>query len=119
MIEAIAGDIIGSAYEFHSTRNPNFDLFLPSSRFTDDTVLTVAVAGDCPAVFVLDNHSPHGGLGDYLLNTLFLSRKLRSKKFYKFAVEGFPACGTPAEALAYHRLDGRSLVERILTTVDG
>lgn len=46
MIGAIAGDIIGSAYEFHYTKNLNFDLFLPSSRFTDDTVLTVAVA-DC------------------------------------------------------------------------
>jgi len=46
MIGAIAGDIIGSAYEFHHTKNPDFDLFLPSSRFTDDTVLTVAVA-DC------------------------------------------------------------------------
>jgi ADP-ribosylglycohydrolase len=46
MIGAIAGDIIGSAYEFHYTKNPLFDLFLPSSTFTDDTVLTVAVA-DC------------------------------------------------------------------------
>ncbi len=46
MLGAIAGDIIGSAYEFYYTKNLNFDLFLPYSRFTDDTVLTVAVA-DC------------------------------------------------------------------------
>lgn len=46
MIGAITGDIIGSAYEFHYTKNPDFDLFLPNSTFTDDTVLTVAVA-DC------------------------------------------------------------------------
>ncbi|HDQ92666.1 MAG TPA: ADP-ribosylglycohydrolase family protein [Synergistetes bacterium] len=44
MIGAIAGDIIGSAYERDPVKSEDFDLFLPSSRFTDDTVLTVAVA---------------------------------------------------------------------------
>lgn len=46
MIGAIAGDIIGSAYEFYSVKSTDFKLFTPESRFTDDTVLTVAVA-DC------------------------------------------------------------------------
>lgn len=46
MLGAIAGDIIGSAYEFYSTKTTDFKLFTPDSRFTDDTVLTVAVA-DC------------------------------------------------------------------------
>ena len=46
MIGAIAGDIIGSAYEFHYTKNIDFDLFTDQSTPTDDTVLTVAVA-DC------------------------------------------------------------------------
>ncbi len=44
MIGAIAGDIIGSAYERYPVKTTDFELFLPSSRFTDDTVLTVAVA---------------------------------------------------------------------------
>jgi len=46
MIGAIAGDIIGSAYEANAVKTADFDLFSPGSRFTDDTVLTVAVA-DC------------------------------------------------------------------------
>ena len=46
MIGAIAGDSIGSAYEWHSTKSPDFELLTPQSRFTDDTVLTIAVA-DC------------------------------------------------------------------------
>ena len=46
MIGAIAGDIIGSAYEWHYTKSPDFELFTPQSTFTDDTVLTIAVA-DC------------------------------------------------------------------------
>lgn len=44
MIGAIAGDIIGSVYERHNIRRTDFPLFHPHSRFTDDTVLTVAVA---------------------------------------------------------------------------
>lgn len=44
MLGAIIGDIIGSAYEFNNTKTMDFPLFTPLSRFTDDTVLTVAVA---------------------------------------------------------------------------
>ena len=46
MIGAIAGDIIGSAYELYGVKSTDFKLFPPNSSFTDDTVLTVAVA-DC------------------------------------------------------------------------
>ncbi len=44
MMGAIAGDIIGSVYENFRTKNKAFKLFTPVSTFTDDTVLTVAVA---------------------------------------------------------------------------
>ncbi|MFC1742651.1 ADP-ribosylglycohydrolase family protein [Candidatus Riflebacteria bacterium] len=44
MIGAIAGDIIGSLFEFNPTKSMDFPLFRASSRFTDDTVLTLAVA---------------------------------------------------------------------------
>lgn len=44
MIGAIAGDIIGSIYERDSIKTKEFPLFGDSCRFTDDTVLTVAVA---------------------------------------------------------------------------
>ncbi|MEW6117161.1 MAG: ADP-ribosylglycohydrolase family protein [Nitrospirota bacterium] len=46
MIGAIAGDIIGSVYEWHNVKTTDFPLFGPQSQFTDDTVLTVAIA-DC------------------------------------------------------------------------
>jgi ADP-ribosylglycohydrolase len=46
MLGAIAGDVIGSAHEFIGTKTTDFQLFVPESRFTDDTVLAVAVA-DC------------------------------------------------------------------------
>ena len=44
MIGAIAGDIIGSVYEWNNIRTKQFDLFAPDCFFTDDTVLTVALA---------------------------------------------------------------------------
>ena len=44
MIGAIAGDIIGSVYEWHNIKTKNFPLFDPDCFFTDDTVLTVALA---------------------------------------------------------------------------
>jgi ADP-ribosylglycohydrolase len=44
LIGAIAGDIIGSVYERHNIRTTDFPLFDERCTFTDDTVLTVAVA---------------------------------------------------------------------------
>ncbi|MCP4691697.1 MAG: ADP-ribosylglycohydrolase family protein, partial [Desulfobacterales bacterium] len=44
MIGAIAGDVIGSVYEGSPVKSVNFPLFSPGSRYTDDTVLTVATA---------------------------------------------------------------------------
>lgn len=46
MIGAIAGDIIGSVYEWNNIKTTDFPLFDRGCHFTDDTVLTVAVA-DC------------------------------------------------------------------------
>lgn len=66
-------------------------------------------------IYVLDDHSPVGGLGDSILNALAKAELLSGRHFEKFAVEGFPACGTPSEALRFHRLDGESLAERIAT----
>jgi ADP-ribosylglycohydrolase len=46
MIGAIAGDIIGSVYESAGLKTTEFAIFTAHSTFTDDSVLTVAVA-DC------------------------------------------------------------------------
>jgi ADP-ribosylglycohydrolase len=44
MLGAIAGDIIGSVYEWNNIKPKQFDLFSSDCYFTDDTVLTVALA---------------------------------------------------------------------------
>ncbi|AMC99895.1 hypothetical protein LOKO_00814 [Halomonas chromatireducens] len=37
MLGAIAGDVIGSIHEGAGTKTRDFELFAPSSTFTDDT----------------------------------------------------------------------------------
>ena len=44
MLGAIAGDIIGSRFERGGRKSMKFKLFSPRSAFTDDTVLTIAIA---------------------------------------------------------------------------
>jgi transketolase len=58
-------------------------------------------------LFVLEDHAPVGALGDAL------RRDLPGRDVTVFGVEGWPACGTPTEALRFHRLDGASLAGRI------
>jgi transketolase len=58
-------------------------------------------------VFVLEDHAPVGALGD------LLRRELEGRNVTVFGVEGWPACGTPFEALRFHGLDGSSLAGRI------
>lgn len=70
--------------------------------------------GGCKSIYVLDDHSPYGGLGDCLLNVMICSSKLTGIKFQKVAIGEYPACGTPQETLKYHKLDGKSLAIQIL-----
>ena len=44
MLGALIGDIVGSPYEWRNHKSKNFPLFVRSSRMTDDSVLTAAVA---------------------------------------------------------------------------
>lgn len=44
ILGALAGDIIGSVYEFRNVKSTDFALFTPWSTFTDDSVMTLAVA---------------------------------------------------------------------------
>jgi transketolase len=62
-------------------------------------------------VFVLEDHAPVGGLGDGL------RAALPGRAVTVFGVEGWPACGTPDEALRSHGLDGASLAARIAALV--
>jgi transketolase len=74
---------------------------------------------DCETILVLDNHSQFGGLGNQVLNTAQQIDGLHTKRFIKFGLTEYPACGTPPEVLAYHKIDGKSIAASILQTVRG
>ena len=44
MFGALVGDIIGSAFEFNNVKSKEFSFFNKTTRFTDDSVLTLAVS---------------------------------------------------------------------------
>jgi ADP-ribosylglycohydrolase len=44
MLGAIVGNTVGSIYEFNNTKDYNFEMFTRQSGYTDDTIMTMAVA---------------------------------------------------------------------------
>jgi transketolase len=73
------------------------------NRFDDDWLRELE---PYELVVVLEDHAPVGGLGDAL-------RRELGRDVEVLGVEGWPACGTPSEALAAHSLDGASVARRI------
>lgn len=81
IIGAVCGDIIGSTREFNPIKTKDFSLFQKKSKFTDDTIMTLAIANwlikDKKSVKVLidelkyfGNKYPNGGYGRMFENWL-------------------------------------------------
>jgi transketolase len=68
-------------------------------------------------VLVVEDHAPVGALGDTLRRALAALPDAPSLQVA--GVEGWPACGTPVEALRHHGLDAASLAERVALAVPG
>ncbi len=64
-------------------------------------------------VVVIEDHAPVGALGDLLRRTLAEAGLDQGRTLHVLGVEGWPACGTPPEALRAHSLDGASIADRI------
>ena len=67
---ALGGDIIGSCYEWHNVKTKDFPLFSRWSKYTDDSVLTIATADALlhhlsytEAYHKWGNRYPHAGYG--------------------------------------------------------
>ena len=68
-------------------------------------------------VLVVEDHAPVGALGDTLRRAF---AALPEPPGLRVAgVEGWPACGTPPEALRHHGLDGASLADRVALALPG
>jgi len=111
MLGSIAGDIIGSPYERHSTTIKRFPLFTEHSHFTDDTVLTVATAwcllhgaGYAEAYRKFGQAHPNRGYGDNFRKWIFHPERNPYNSFgngsaMRVSPVGF-ACGSVEEVLA-------------------
>ena len=90
MLGAIIGDTVGSPYEFNNTKDYGFKLFLRDSSYTDDSIMTMAVAHwlledkihgyqtleDSMILFAKRYPCPMGGYGGGFRAWLFSPRSL-------------------------------------------
>lgn len=65
MLGAIIGDIAGSRFEWNNIKNKEFELFTDRCFFTDDTVMTVAVAAA-----ILETESNGADLGKVVVSMM-------------------------------------------------
>jgi len=80
LLGAIAGDIIGSPYEHTAHKSVEFPLFSARSQFTDDSVLTIAIADAIlnkktyqSAILEWAPRYPHAGYGGYFRSWMVAS----------------------------------------------
>lgn len=78
-----------------------------------DNIWLKEIVKDQKKIFVLEDHSAVGGLGDKIINALVQTNSIAGKEFTNFGLKEYPECGTPLEVLEFHQLDGKSLAQRI------
>jgi ADP-ribosylglycohydrolase len=78
LLGALAGDVIGSVYEFNAPKTTEFELFTPESQITDDSILTLAVAdaimNGCCYQDRIRKYAlayPHNGYGGMFLSWMY------------------------------------------------
>jgi transketolase len=69
------------------------------------------------SIFFLDDHNINGGLGDLMISFLAENNLLKDKKITKFGFRDFPACGTTAEVLSFHKLDYKNISNQIISKI--
>lgn len=99
MLGAIIGDTVGSVYEFNNTKDYHFRLFYSQSIYTDDSVMTMAVAEwllkdkdhslqgleDAMVRYAEEFPCPMGGYGGGFYRWLFCPEQLH---FFDYEAEG-------------------------------
>lgn len=91
IIGAIIGDIAGSRFEWNNCKSTQFEFFTPACRFTDDSVMTIAVADWLASHNDLSetmhkwgNHYPHAGYGGMFRRWLFSMSPETHKPYNSF-----------------------------------
>ena len=104
MLGAILGDIVGSVYEFHNTKSYDFEMFTLQSNYTDDSILSLAVADWVMNDAKLSEHKleaylvqyakhypcPVGGYGGGFRTWVFHPEHLKDYKTGRYATKRCP-----------------------------
>ena len=112
MLGAIVGDTVGSIYEFNNTKDYHFEMFTDRSGYTDDSIMTMAVAywllkdpkhryeslEETMVLFAKNCACPNGGYGEMFYIWLFMPWSLKEICPKAYDEDFFPK---------YNSLDGR------------
>ncbi len=105
MLGALIGDIVGSIYEFNNIKTKDFPLFSEGSRYTDDSVMTLAVAEICQNGYINDKEKiidtlkkwghayPNAGYGAKFIHWLFSNNRLPYNSCGNGSAMRVSACG--------------------------
>ena len=84
---------------------------------TVNSVWLTKVLDGINRVFVVEDHSPTGGLGSFLLSKLAENQLFGDRLLKIIGVEEYPVCGTPVEVLAYHDMNAPAISKTILSVI--
>ena len=116
MLGAIVGDTVGSIYEFNNTKDYNFEMFTNRSGYTDDTIMTMAVAywllkdpdhkyetlEEIMVMFAKNCPCPNGGYGEMFYVWLFMPWSLKEICPRAFDEDYDPKYNSPMNRVAYN-----------------
>ena len=116
MLGAIVGDTVGSIYEFNNTKDYNFEMFTDRSGYTDDSIMTMAVAywllkdpehkyetlEEAMVMFAKNCSCPNGGYGEMFYIWLFMPWSLKEICPKAYDEDFFPKYDSPDGRVPYN-----------------
>ena len=134
MLGAIIGDIVGSRFEWHNIKTKDFELFTDDCFFTDDSVMSIAVAKsilDCQGNFdnlnavavqnmqALGRKYPDAGYGGHFIEWLFDDHPEPYDSYGNGSAMRVSACGFAGKNLKEVKLLSRKVTEVSHNHVEG
>ena len=116
MLGAIVGDTVGSIYEFNNTKDYHFEMFTDRSGYTDDSIMTMAVAywllkdpkhryeslEETMVLFAKNCACPNGGYGEMFYIWLFMPWSLKEICPKAYDEDFFPKYDSPDGRVPYN-----------------
>ena len=116
MLGAIVGDTVGSIYEFNNTKDYHFEMFTDRSGYTDDSIMTMAVAywllkdpkhryeslEETMVLFAMNCACPNGGDGEMFYIWLFMPWSLKEICPKAYDEDFFPKYNSPDGRVPYN-----------------